>query len=181
MMNEIIDPPGAFVSVLHAIATNNGCGGTIAIYDGKRRYDFVFGEKTTDKLEKTDLSIFHGRAERCHATVVQRYGFKRKTWSLGGVPSELTVWFAEVLPGAPPLPVRLDTDTGLSGVRIHLTGARLVPVVQESAASAPGNSQNEPIISSGPSAPVTPSPFGPIRVLRSGSLVSPLPSRGSDC
>ena len=154
MMNGIIDPPGAFMVVLHAIATNGDCGGTINIYDGKRRYDFVFDEKKADKLEKSDLSIFNGRAVRCHAAVVQRHGFKRKTWSLGGIPTELTVWFAEVLPGTPAVPVRLDTDTGLSGVRIHLTGARLVPVVQESAAGAGSNAHNGAITSSRPSASV---------------------------
>lgn len=123
LLQGIVDPTSALVALVETLADTGSCEGTIAIFDGRRRYDIAFAERSRDKLAPSKLSMYSGPAKRCRARIVPRHGFD--DGDRRAMPEDANVWFARVVPGAPLLPVRIDTDYSITALRIHLVAARL--------------------------------------------------------
>ena len=117
----ILDPASALVAVLQKVAETGSCAGTVPVFDGKRRFDLDFSAGGSQGLKPSDYSIFSGPAQRCEVSLVPRHGFEED--KPGKLPQHATVWFGEVFPDAPPLPVRIDTQNQISAVRVHLVRA----------------------------------------------------------
>jgi hypothetical protein len=116
-----IDPASAFLTLVRSVADTAACAGTVEVFDGKRRYDVTFSTTAREILQKTSHSPYAGEAKRCQVKMRPVHGFKPgKRRPLDGT----TLWFADVLNGAPPLPVRIETEISLGAVRLELTSAR---------------------------------------------------------
>lgn len=116
-----VDPASAFLELVRSVAETSACSGTVEVFDGKRRYDVTFSSLSAEMLQRTSHSPYAGEAKRCKVKMRPIHGFKPgKRRPLDGT----TLWFADVLNGAPPLPVRIETEISLGAVRLELTSAR---------------------------------------------------------
>lgn len=127
-----VDPVSAIVAVLDRVAKKGDCDLTVPVYDGRQRYDLVFATAGETVLEASDLSIHAGRALSC--TV--RYKPLAGRWKQarpqrdrdreGAARKDIPVmlYIAPIAVGGPPVPVRLEMDSPLGAVKLHLTGMR---------------------------------------------------------
>jgi hypothetical protein len=121
LLEGIVDPASAFLELVRSVAETAACSGTAGVFDGKRRYDVTFTSLSRETLQKTSHSPYAGETKRCRIKMRPLHGFKPgKPRPLDGT----ELWFAEVLSGAPPLPVRIETEISLGAVRLELTSAR---------------------------------------------------------
>ncbi|WP_448203166.1 DUF3108 domain-containing protein [Azospirillum sp. sgz302134] len=132
------DPLSGVVAVLLAGMRGEGCQRSMPIFDGRRRYDMQFADEGMRMVGASRYSVFAGAARQCRVSYTPIAGYNRKPetsfWRRGGAQEErapVDVWIAPVTPGGPPLPVRLETDSGFGGVVIHLTAANVVPQTAE--------------------------------------------------
>lgn len=128
MLRATLDPLSGFLAVMEALRRGEGCGRTIAAFDGRRRFDMRFRDLGAETLPAGGYSSFDGKARRCAVDYVAIAGHKRSPernmfWrNSGGERPPVHVWFAEVAAGAPPAPVRIETDTPFGAVVAHLRG-----------------------------------------------------------
>ncbi|MFY8096067.1 MAG: DUF3108 domain-containing protein [Niveispirillum sp.] len=122
-----VDPVSAIVAVLDQVARKGDCDITVPVYDGRQRYDLVFATQGETLLEASDLSVYAGPATACSVKFKpvagrwkesrprdrDREGAKRKD-----VP--VTLYIAATVAGGPPVPVRLEMDSPLGAVKVHL-------------------------------------------------------------
>lgn len=105
---------------------SNGCDAREAVFDGRRRYDLVMAPLGKEKLEPSNYSAFSGPALRCTVKIDKIAGFKRKPKrSKWRTSDDATLWVGQVFAKFPPVPVRIDMDTLLGAVRVHLVRATL--------------------------------------------------------
>ena len=103
-----IDALSALASLLHQVAMTGRCDGALQTYDGRRLSEFAARTVGEESLPETDRSTFKGTALRCDFDGRQIAGFQ-----LDGDKAELqrlqhgSAWFARLVPGDPPMPVRI--------------------------------------------------------------------------
>lgn len=138
------DPLSGVLTVLFAGLRGEGCGRKVPVYDGRRRYDMLFSDQGMQQVGQSRYSIFSGPARQCRVSYTPIAGYNRASggafWQRNPGPEErppVDVWIAPVTPGGPPLPVRVETDSGFGGVVVHLTGASVAPQTAERAAEKP--------------------------------------------
>ena len=79
-----------------------------------------------ETLKPSDYSAFSGPALRCSVKIEKIAGFKRKpTRTKWRKSDEATLWVGQVFAKFPPVPVRIDMDTLVGGLRVHLVRATL--------------------------------------------------------
>jgi len=104
------------------------CGGRSQIYDGKRRYDLELASATRKTLSKSRFNLHQGAAWNCAFVLRRVGGFRKKDEVYDDHLQSGSVWFARPRPDLPISIVRIDTDSALDAVRIHLqaveTGTR---------------------------------------------------------
>lgn len=145
-----LDPVTAMLAVMLGAAEGRGCAGTMPVYDGRRRYDMVFADLGMDRIAPSGYSAFSGAARRCQVTYKPIAGYSRKpppslmgqrlfarSEGDGEPRPPVEVWFAPVTEGGPPVPVRIETESGLGGVVVHLTGASPLPRPASAAGTRP--------------------------------------------
>ena len=117
-----IDPLAAILRASRIIAESGSCRQRVPVFDGRRRYDLVFTDQGERTLQPTRYSVFSGPARLCHVRQERIGGFLvSDSGSDGGLESAL--WIAAPLPGAPPVPVRLELDTRWGWITLHLDEA----------------------------------------------------------
>lgn len=145
MIHHTVDPLTAALGAITQLARSGTCGGTIRVFDGKRRYDVTFADEGADVVDPSPLSIFHGAARRCSFTMDRIHGFKKRRWYTnfwddseddGRGAWRFQVWIAQPRPGVPPVPVRFEGETHHGGVMIHLNHAQVKPPGIDSAIDA---------------------------------------------
>lgn len=128
MLRATLDPLSGFLVVMEALRRGEGCGRTIAAFDGRRWFDMRFRDLGPETLPPGGYSSFDGKARRCAVEYVAIAGYKRSPernmfWrNSAGERPPVQVWFAEVAPGAPPAPVRMEAETPFGAVVAHLRG-----------------------------------------------------------
>lgn len=137
------DPLSSVLSVLVAAARGEGCARTVPVFDGRRRYDMMLRDSGLRAVAPSRYSIYAGPARECRVTYQPVAGYNRRpnssSWLRsdgqrdGGPPERppVDLWIAPLVPDAPPLPVRVETDSAFGGVVIHLTG--ITPPLQRAA------------------------------------------------
>lgn len=129
-----LDPLSAGLLALLAVGDGNACARTVLVFDGRRRYDLRFDPGGMRPLAASRYSIFSGVAQECRLSVIPIAGQAKSSSALtafwrrdddpsprpAGPPTDL--WLAPLLPGAPPLPVRMESDSAFGAVVIHLIG-----------------------------------------------------------
>ncbi|MGR0185813.1 DUF3108 domain-containing protein [Azospirillum aestuarii] len=125
------DPLSGVVELLLATLHGGGCQRTVPIYDGRRRYDMIFTDRGMTMVGMSRHSVFSGAARQCRVSHTPIAGYERTPrqpfWQRGGNREErppVDLWIAPVEGAGPPLPVRLETDSGFGGVVVHLTAVR---------------------------------------------------------
>jgi hypothetical protein len=120
------DIMSAALTLLQRVAQGESCNQTIAVYDGRRRFNLKFYEIQFEKLSENRYGIYHGAARRCDMTIERVAGFWKKyqtEWTEDGdAQMRLTFWLAPVVAGGPEIPVRARTYGEFGSVMVHLVG-----------------------------------------------------------
>jgi len=99
------------------------CADSIPVFDGRRRYDLVFKDAGTEVI---DGPYYDGDTRKCLASIRRIVGFSRNPFLPRSKDLEGgEIWFADLVPGWPPVPVRFKTDIGLGNAFVHLTSHEL--------------------------------------------------------
>lgn len=107
-----VDTLTALALLARQVARTGQCDGTVATFDGRRRVDFVARTVGQEVLVASRTAPFAGPALRCTFEGVQTAGFWRdQDRAEAGKPQRGTAWFARAVPGAEPIPVRVEAET----------------------------------------------------------------------
>lgn len=113
-----VDPASALLTLLRVMGEGKGCDGRFPVFDGRRRYDVVVAERGRETLAQNHYSAFEGAATRCDFHVeplVLDTPDKKRRFRSG------RAWFAELFPGRPLVPVRLEVDGDYVQTLVHLS------------------------------------------------------------
>lgn len=127
------DATTGLMQVLAAMPAGGACGGTIPVYDGRRRFDVRLNPAGTTDLAPIRQSSFAGRASVCRLTfrnvaggrTPERTMFWRRVDADGNAGFPTTVYLAPVAPGGEMMPVRVEVDTPLGWAIVHLKGVQV--------------------------------------------------------
>jgi hypothetical protein len=119
-----VDTLSALAELIHVVRDTERCEATVRSYDGRRVVEIEAHTVGEEMLESTTRSSFAGKALRCDFSGRLLAGFKfgddraRDSKTMHG-----SAWLASVVPGGPPLPVRMAFETRWFGDAImYLTG-----------------------------------------------------------
>jgi hypothetical protein len=121
------DPLSISLKIARDIERGQGCKGTHPIFDGNRRYNLTFTDLGESPVPKTPYSAYDGKAYRCQFDIQRISGFQNpreflRFWDEDNFdPPE--IWVARLVQGMPPVPVRLQGDLNMGGLRIYLVWA----------------------------------------------------------
>ena len=119
-----IDALSALAELIHVVKDTGRCETTVRTYDGWRAVEIeahTVGEQT---LAPTSRFSFAGKTLRCDFSGRLVAGFKLgDDRTLAQKPMHGSAWLASVVPGAPPLPVRITFESRWFGdTTMYLTG-----------------------------------------------------------
>jgi hypothetical protein len=120
-----MDTLSALAQLMRKVELANSCETTVRTYDGRRVLEVVAHTAGQEKLEPNSRSIYSGTALRCDFEGSELAGFPLgEDDSEHRKPLHGSAWFAPMLPGAPPLPVRIAFQTDWFGwATMFLTAA----------------------------------------------------------
>jgi hypothetical protein len=120
------DLMSAGLTLLQRVSEGESCNQTLAVYDGRRRFNLKFVQIGMDDLPPNRYGIYHGPAMQCDMTIERVAGFWKDyqtAWTEDGdAQMKLSFWLAPIKPGGPMIPVRARTYGDFGTVFIHLTG-----------------------------------------------------------
>ena len=88
------------------------------MFDGRRRYDFLFESVAGKPVEGP---LYSGTTHVCRVRQIPIAGFSKAIWLPRLVRPEWTdIWLAKVRDDLPALPARLEADAGLGAMVAHL-------------------------------------------------------------
>ena len=121
-----IDTLSAVASLSHTGAETGACDGTATTFDGRRLATQTAHTTGQEVLPGTGRSVFRGAALRCDFDGRQLGGFVNdENEDDLRKPRHGTAWLAAMLPGAPPVPVRVAFENKLLGqVTLYLTSVK---------------------------------------------------------
>ena len=132
LQENTVDTLSALTALIHNVQQTGRCEAAVNTFDGRRLAQVSARTAGEEFLEPTSRSIFSGRALRCDFAGRQLAGFLRDA-----DPDELrrpqrgSAWLAQVIPGAPPLPVRISFETrwfGAATMYLAKAGPGLPPL-----------------------------------------------------
>lgn len=118
-----VDTLTALAALTRAVARTGRCEATANTFDGRRRTDFQARTLGQETVERSSRGIFAGEALVCGFEGRQVAGFMaNRDRADAQRPREGRAWLARLIADAPPIPVRMEADSGWLGtVQIHLT------------------------------------------------------------
>ncbi len=104
-----IDALSALASLLRQVATTGRCDGALHTYDGRRLSEFAARTVGEENLPETDRSTFKGMALRCdfEGRMIGGFSHDSDRAEMQRV-QHGSAWFARLVPGEPPMPVRIS-------------------------------------------------------------------------
>lgn len=121
-----LDPLGAILGLLLQTGAE-ACAGRATVFDGRRRFDVVFTDRGPGELGFSPYNVYAGEVRECRVTLTPRGGFRRSGRDLEAFPRELTLFLGAGGAGALPLPVRIESESSLGAMIIHLVEAESLP------------------------------------------------------
>jgi hypothetical protein len=125
-----LDPISAVLLAMRSLAAHGSCAQRLKVFDGRRRFDLVFSDGGKADLKPTEYGSFSGAATVCLFEYVRVAGFQKPGGRWGNPRDEARVyraWLAPVLPGLPPVPVRIEVEGTFGSLVVHLVDARAPP------------------------------------------------------
>ncbi|MCC7283398.1 MAG: DUF3108 domain-containing protein [Acetobacteraceae bacterium] len=119
LQSGTVDALSALAGLMRSVAETGRCEGEAKMFDGRRRTDFVAATVGEAVLERDRRGIFAGRTTVCRFEGRQVAGFYRN-WDReeAAKPRQGRAWMARLFADAPPLPVRLELDSGWFGTAV---------------------------------------------------------------
>lgn len=114
-----VDPLTGIFDLL--LARGAGCAGTAEIFDGRRRYDISAKTAGTRQVDPGAYGVYSGTATLCRLSVETIGGFWNRFDERKRYPDAVRIYLADAVDGAPPVPVRIEMDTGYAAIVGHLT------------------------------------------------------------
>lgn len=106
-----LDPLSAALHATLAAQAGRACEGRLDIFDGRRRYALHFQERRQE-----------AELVRCRIALERIAGLSHDPWLPMVQPIETAdLWIAPLRDGLPPIPVRLEAETGLGMAIVRLT------------------------------------------------------------
>jgi hypothetical protein len=132
MQRNTVDTLSAMALLMRHVADTGRCDGTITTFDGRRLARITVQTAGEDMLSPSHGSSFAGPALRCDFVGQQLAGFRRDDDpDVVRRPHRGSAWFARLVPGAMPVPVRLSFRTQWFGDAIaYLTKVSQAPPAQ---------------------------------------------------
>lgn len=123
MQAGTVDALTALAMLIRTVARTGRCDGEARMFDGRRRTDFVATTVGEEEVARDRRGIFVGRATACRFESRQVAGFYRNCdRAESEKPRHGRAWLARLIAEAPPVPVRMELDSGWFGTAtIHLT------------------------------------------------------------
>jgi hypothetical protein len=107
-----IDTLSALIQLVRTVAETGRCEANVRTYDGRRAVALEAHTVGDEMLEPTGRSVFSGKALHCEFSGRMLAGFKfDDDRARDGRPMHGSAWMAPVVPGGPPLPVRMSFET----------------------------------------------------------------------
>ena len=107
-----VDTLSALMQLVHTVAETGRCEAAARTYDGRRVVAIEARTVGDEILEPTGRSSFSGKALRCDFSGRMLAGFKfDDDRARDSRPMHGSAWLAPVVPGGPPLPVRMVFET----------------------------------------------------------------------
>jgi hypothetical protein len=118
-----IDTLSALALLIRQVGETGTCAGSATTFDGRRLAIQSVHDSGQETLPQTNKSIFAGPALRCDFDGRQLGGFVRnEDEDALRKPRHGTAWFANLVPGAPPVPVKVAFENKILGqVTLYLT------------------------------------------------------------
>jgi hypothetical protein len=131
-----IDTLSAIVQLIHGVAETGKCEGSALTFDGRRLTALAAHTAGPEQLEPSRKTHFNGQALRCNFDGNQLAGFKKdKDEAILRKTRHGTAWLADMVPGAPPVPVRVVFENDALGtVTLYLTSMSASPATVAQAA-----------------------------------------------
>jgi hypothetical protein len=119
-----LDPISAVLIATRVLAAQHSCDQRLPVFDGRRRYDLEFSDGGRDVLKATEYSSFSGEATVCLFRYIRVAGYQKAgRWNNPRDHDRIyRTWLAPVVPGLPPLPVRIEAEGAFGTVLVHLVG-----------------------------------------------------------
>jgi len=125
MTRGTLDPLSAVFAFGRGVGETASCSRTIAVFDGRRRYDMVGIDDGTEILKGGRTAPVEGEAVRCRFQLETIAGFPSNARVLDERRRlEGMAWFKQMAPDYPPVPVRIEMETGIGSLMLHLIGTK---------------------------------------------------------
>ena len=123
-----VDSLTAILEIMRRIASGESCNQTVAVFDGRRRFDLVSTEQGLESIPRSSYSAYSGTAMACAIRIQPVAGFwkkRQRRFVAGesgseGQTSFGTLWFAQLPDSALPVPVRLKVNSPFGDFIGHL-------------------------------------------------------------
>jgi hypothetical protein len=135
-----IDTLSAIALLVHQVAERGTCDGAVRMFDGRRVTALTARTVGYETVSLSGKTRFNGRALRCDFDGVRVAGFiKTDDMAQQRRMRHGSAWLAPVVPGAPPVPVKVVFDNKVLGqVTLYLTEVSGSPgAVAQNAAGVP--------------------------------------------
>jgi hypothetical protein len=125
MQRHTMDTLSALAQLMRRVQKDHTCETEVHTYDGRRVLDVVAHTGGPERLDPTSRSSFSGATLRCDFEGRELAGFLLgEDDAEHRSPLRGSAWLAPVLPGGPPLPVRIAFQTRWFGwATMYLTAA----------------------------------------------------------
>lgn len=141
-----IDPMSVAVLVGQAINSGEVCTRSVAVYDGRRRYDIVIQQVGPMRLRPSQYAVYDGLAVLCRGSLEPVAGpfrppssntfWRHPSESERGRFRQMDMWLAAPVEGGPVLPVRAEATTSRGAVAIHLSSVDIIEFETEASVAA---------------------------------------------
>ena len=117
MTRGTVDNVTAYLRLQRQLAETGKCALTVAVFDGRHRYDLVFADAGKQELSREGGQKFSGSAIACRMTQHNRV-VEASEQDEGA--RQGTFWYASLIPGEVPVAVRMRLQTQLGTVDGYL-------------------------------------------------------------
>jgi hypothetical protein len=129
LVSGTIDPVTAGLILIDQVMRAGGCAGSLAVFDGIRRYDLavIASEAGTPPARISGTAgPGHGTAVACRMSIGYRSGFPADASRSSFYPKEITIWLAPLANQAQVVPVLATADLAVGQLRLELLSVMAV-------------------------------------------------------